>query len=74
MTSLIFGIFALLYGLFTLYLRLFKDSKGLGKIETMKKTCGEKAGKAVHIFAYTVLPIVVGIIFIGAYCLGIDIL
>ena len=38
MGNLIFGVFALLMGLLTIYLRVFKNSKGLGKLETMKET------------------------------------
>ena len=30
MITVILGVFALAYGLFTLYLRIFKQSKGLG--------------------------------------------
>ena len=45
MVTLIVGILALLFGLFTLYLRLFKNSKGLGKLEKMKEFYGEKMGQ-----------------------------
>ncbi len=73
MGTLFFGIFALLFGLFTIYLRLFKASEGLGKLDKMKKTYGEKAGTIIHIFSYTVLPIAAGILFIVAYYNGSDI-
>ena len=49
MVTLIVGILALLFGLFTLYLRLFKNSKGLGKLEKMKEFYGEKNGTIVHV-------------------------
>ncbi len=71
MYSLIFGIFALGFGLFTIYLRLFKDSAGLGKLATMKETYGKKVGTIVHVIAYTVLPIVLGIIFLLEYFLSL---
>lgn len=73
MGSLIFGIFALLYGLSTIYLRLFGDSKGFKKMDKMKRIYGDKAGAVIHILSYTVLPIGIGIFCIVAYCLGIDI-
>lgn len=69
MGDLIFGVLFLLLGLITIYLRIFKNSKGLGKLETMKETYGEKLGLAIHIISYTVVPIVVGIVMIVRYFL-----
>ncbi len=73
MAELIIGILALLYGLYTIYLRVRKDSKAWGKLERMKEVYGEKAGSAIHIISYTVVPIAIGIIGIAAYCLGIKV-
>ena len=42
MAELIIGILALLYGLYTIYLRARKDSKAWGKLEKMKEVYGEK--------------------------------
>lgn len=69
MENLIFGILFLLLGLITIYLRVFKNSKGLGKLETMKEAYGEKLGLAIHIISYTVVPIVTGIVMIVRYFL-----
>jgi hypothetical protein len=74
MGNLIFGILALLMGLLTIYLRVFKNSKGLGKLETMKEAYGEKLGLAIHIISYTVVPIVVGIVMIVKYLLAENLL
>lgn len=73
MAELIIGILALLYGLYTIYLRVRKDSKAWGKLERMKEVYGEKAGSAIHIISYTIVPIAIGIIGIAAYCLGIKV-
>lgn len=73
MFNLIFGILFLVLGLITLYLRIFKNSKGMKKLDKMKSFYGEKAGTIIHIISYTVVPIVVGIICIVASCMGIDI-
>lgn len=73
MAELIIGILALLYGLYTIYLRVRKDSKAWGKLDRMKEAYGEKAGSAIHIISYTVVPIAIGIIGIAAYCLGIKV-
>ena len=67
MENLIFGILALVFGLITIYLRVFKNSKGLGKLEAMKDAYGEKLGLAIHVISYTVVPIVVGIGMIVRY-------
>lgn len=74
MAELIIGILALLYGLYTIYLRVRKDSKAWGKLEKMKEAYGEKAGTIIHIISYTIVPIAVGIVGIVAYCLGIKVL
>ena len=73
MLSLIFSIFILALGLFTIYLRIFKNNKGLGKIEKMKEIYGETFGTFLHIVSYTVIPIALGIAGIVCYCLGIEI-
>ena len=73
MAELIIGILALLYGLYTIYLRVRKDSKAWGKIEKMKEVYGEKAGTVIHIISYTIVPIAVGIVGIVAYCLEIKV-
>lgn len=67
MGNLIIGIAALLYGLFTLYLRIFKESKGLGKLENMMTMLGDKLGTFLHVFSYTILPICIGLYFIVKY-------
>lgn len=73
MIELIIGILALLYGLYTIYLRVRKDSQVWGKLDHMKKIYGEKFGSVIHIVSYTVVPILVGIMGIAAYCIGIKI-
>ena len=74
MVTVILGVFALAYGLFTLYLRIFKQSKGLGKLDRMKDVYGEKIGKAIHIISYTVLPLLIGVMaLVCHFVLGFDI-
>lgn len=58
--SLVIGIFALGFGLYTLILRMTDPSK-FGKLQAMKKLYGETAGNVVHIIAYTLLPLLIGI-------------
>ncbi|MBO5074895.1 MAG: hypothetical protein J6C35_06260 [Bacteroidales bacterium] len=73
MAELIIGILALLYGLYNIYLRVSKNAKAWGKLDRMKEVYGEKAGSAIHIISYTVVPIAIGIIGLAAYCLGIKV-
>ncbi len=54
------GIGAILYGMYTLVLRV-KVPEKFGKLEAMKKAWGEKAGLAIHFVGYTVAPAAVGI-------------
>lgn len=73
MAELIIGILALLYGLYTIYLRVSKNSKTWAKLDRMKEVYGEKIGATIHIISYTVVPIGIGIVGIIAYCLGIKV-
>lgn len=62
--NLLFGIFALCIGLISIYFRVFKNSKGFGKLDAMKERFGDRAGTVIHVLAYTVVPLLVGVIFI----------
>lgn len=73
MLQLIFSIFFILYGLFTIYLRIFKNNKWLSKIDRMKGAYGDKFGTFLHVISYTVIPIILGIVGIVCYLLGIEI-
>ena len=61
------------YGCYTGYVRT-KDPTKFGKLEAMKKFWGEKAGLAIHVVAYTVMPIVFGIALIVAGTRGLSII
>lgn len=73
MFTLIFGILLLVFGLFTIYLRVFKESKGLGKLDRMKQVYGDKIGTLMHVISYTIVPILLGVAGIIAYFLGVEI-
>lgn len=61
MISVILGVLCILYGLYTLYLRLAKKDKVWGKLQSMKDAYGEKPGEIIHIISYTVVPLLIGI-------------
>ncbi len=65
--DLIFGAFALLTGLYTFYLRFTGGFQDSVKLQEMKSRFGEKGGDYLHMFAYTVLPLTVGIVFLYLY-------
>ncbi|GMO61966.1 MAG: hypothetical protein Ta2G_21420 [Termitinemataceae bacterium] len=58
----ILGLFGIGYGIYTAIIRK-KTPEKLGKIGPMKERFGDKTGNIIHIIAYTVMPILVGIIF-----------
>ena len=63
--NLLLGVAAILFGLYTAYVRATTPEK-LGKLDAMKKQWGERGGTAVHIIGYTVVPIVVGVLLVAS--------
>lgn len=61
--QLVFGLFALGYGIYTIYLRRNSPEK-FGKLSKMKTAYGEKVGNIIHLIFYTIIPIVVGVVFL----------
>lgn len=49
------------YGLYNMTMRT-RSSEKFGKLKAMKDKYGDSTGTALHIVAYTVVPIVMGII------------
>lgn len=62
--QVIIGILSICFSLFTFGLRLTGRTSLFGKIDAMKSKFGEKAGNLIHIFFYTLIPFIVGIIFL----------
>jgi hypothetical protein len=58
------GLFALGYGMLTVYLR-FRHPDRLAKLAAMKQKWGDGVGSAVHWAAYTVVPVLVGLVLIA---------
>ena len=59
--TLIIGGIACLYGLSTIYFRL-KKPQAFKKLEAMKKAMGTQLGSLIHFVAYTIGPILFGIV------------
>jgi hypothetical protein len=71
--TILIGTAALGFGIYTAYLRATNPAK-LGKLAAMKEQWGEKAGTVVHLVAYTVVPVIVGIVLIVAGFRGVSFL
>lgn len=67
--TMAFGIGAAGFGSYTTYLRFSKPQK-LGKLEAMREKFGTGSGTAIHTVAYSLAPIVVGLILIVAGSYG----
>lgn len=68
--DLVFGILALAVGLLSVYLRVFRESRGFWMLDRLREVLGERTGTAIHVLCYTVLPIVVGALMIVFHFLG----
>jgi translation elongation factor EF-1beta len=55
------GVAGIAYGLFTLVMRVANPS-GFGKLDAMKERMGDALGTTVHVIAYTIMPIVFGVV------------
>lgn len=65
-----FGFFALGFGLFTLIAR-HQDPTRFAKLKIMQEKLGDKYGYILHVVAYSVLPILVGVsILLRRFVLG----
>ena len=62
--KVIMGAFAILYGIYTAYIRATNPSK-FGKLQAMKETWGEKTGTIIHTIFYTIIPLGFGIVMIA---------
>jgi hypothetical protein len=69
--NLALGVFAIGFGLFTLFVRVTNPSK-FGKLEAMKKQWGDAAGNAIHLISYIIMPILAGVALLIAGVMGIS--
>ncbi len=67
------GVFGLGFGGYTSLLRFTNPAK-LGKLEPMRQKFGAAAGTAIHLVAYSVAPIVFGIVMLVAGFRGASVL
>ena len=61
MIQIVLGVAAVGFGIITLALRIWAPHR-LGKLDAMKARFGPRGGTAIHVLAYTVMPVAFGIL------------
>ncbi len=64
--NLILGILAIAYGIYS-YIQRKTAPEKIEKLQVMIERNGEKMGHSIHLFGYTILPIVAGLLILLAY-------
>ena len=67
------GVVIILFGLYTWIMRI-KSPEKFGKLKAMKDKFGSTAGQTIHTIAYTVMPVLFGIVVIRAGINGLSIM
>jgi hypothetical protein len=64
--NLILGVLAIVYALYSFYQRKTAP-EDIPKLQTMIERNGEKMANSIHLFGYTILPIVAGLLLLNAH-------
>jgi len=64
--NLVIGVLAIIYGLYSFYQRKTAP-EDIVKLQTMIERNGEKMANSIHLFGYTLLPIVAGLLMLHAH-------
>lgn len=67
--NFILGVLAIAYGLYSFVQRKTAPEK-IKKLQTMIERNGEKMGHSIHLFGYTILPIIAGLLLLHAHFRG----
>lgn len=63
--NFIIGVLAIAYGVYS-YIQRKTAPEKIAKLQVMIERNGEKMGHSIHLFGYTILPIVAGILILLA--------
>jgi hypothetical protein len=63
--NFILGVLAIAYGLYCFVQRKVAPEK-IAKLQLMIERNGEKTGHSIHLFGYTIVPIVAGLLLLFA--------
>jgi hypothetical protein len=64
--NFILGVLAIAYGLYSFYQRKTAP-EDIAKLQIMIERNGEKMGNAIHLFGYTILPVLAGLMLLHAH-------
>jgi hypothetical protein len=64
--NLVVGVLAIIYGLYSFYKRKTAP-QDIAKLQSMIERNGEKMANSIHLFGYTLLPIVAGLLMLHAH-------
>ena len=64
--NFILGVLAIVYGLYSFIQRKIAPEK-IEKLQTMIERNGEKMGHSIHLFGYTILPIIAGFLLLFSH-------
>jgi len=67
--NFVIGVLAIIYGLYSFYQRKTAP-ESIKKLTIMIERNGEKMGHSIHLFGYTLLPIVAGLLLLHAHFRG----
>lgn len=60
-SNIFIGLIAIVFGIFTLSMRLKGKTEKMSKLEGMRKLFGDKAANIIHLLGYSILPIFLGL-------------
>ena len=64
--NFVIGVLAIIYGLYSFYQRKTAP-EDIVKLQAMIERNGEKMAHSIHLFGYTLLPIVAGLLMLHAH-------
>jgi hypothetical protein len=67
--NLTLGVLAIIYGLYC-YIQRKTAPQNIKKLQTMIERNGEKMANSIHLFGYTILPIIAGLLLLHAHFKG----
>jgi p-aminobenzoyl-glutamate transporter AbgT len=64
--NFIIGVLAIAYGIYS-YMQRKSAPESIRKLQEMIERNGEKMGHSIHLFGYTIMPIVAGLLLLYAH-------
>ena len=64
--NFVIGVLAIAYGIYS-YVRRKTAPEDIDKLQEMIERNGEKMGHSIHLFGYTIMPIVAGLMLLYAH-------